>query len=172
VRRFRQTCVLLALLLGFSVATTPVAQAADPASSVESAQRKKKAKKKKRVKCKARQVKERVKVGKRTRTRCVSAKKAWPAPKAVDMRAEGTGYVLDANFSKVRDRRGRRAKSLPKLLKRIHPRAERALERATRAGLARMDARAAASQSGTGCTGQPAGGSAARSTRAVGRAWT
>ena len=159
MRRLRHTSVVLALLLGLAVAATPVAQAAEPVSSVETAQKKKKAKKKKKraVKCKARQVKERVKVGKRTRTRCVARKRAWPAPKPVDMRTESTGYVLDANFSKVRDRRGRRAKSLPKLLKRIHPRAERALERATKAGLARMDARARASQSGTGCTEQPTG---------------
>ena len=162
MRRFRHTSVVLALLLGLAVAATPVAQAAEPVSSVETAQKKKnkKAKKKKKkraVKCKARQVKERVKVGKRTRTRCVARNRAWPAPKPVDMRTESTGYVLDANFSKVRDRRGRRAKSLPKLLKRIHPRAERALERATKAGLARMDARARASQSGTGCTEQPKG---------------
>ena len=107
------------------------------------------------MKCKARQVKERVKVGKRTRTRCVAAKRAWPTPKPVDVRAEGTSYVLGTNFAKVRDRRGRRAKSLPKLLKRIHPRAERALERAAKAGLARMDARARVSQAG--CAQQPTG---------------
>ena len=124
------------------------------------------------MKCKARQVKERVKVGKRTRTRCVARKRAWPAPKAVDMRTESTGYVLDANFSKVRDRRGRRAKSLPKLLKRIHPRAERALEGATKAGLARMDTRARASQAERDVQSSPRGGSPARSTRAVVRAWT
>ena len=157
ISRFRQTCVVLALLLGFAAAATPVAQAAEPVSSVETAQKKKKKKKKKPVKCKRSQVKERVKVGKRKRTRCVAAKRAWPAPKPVDMRTESTSYVLDANFSKLRDRRGRKAKSLPKLLKRIHPRAERALERATRAGLARMDTRAGASQSGRGCTEQPTG---------------
>ena len=87
----------------------------------------------------------------------MARKRAWPAPKPIDMRTESTGYVLDANYSKVRDRRGRRAKSLPKLLRRIHPRAERALERATKAGLARMDTRARASQSGRGCTEQPTG---------------
>ena len=162
--------LVLALLLGIAITATPVARAAGPVSAVEAAKKKKK--KKKRVKCKARQVKERVKVGKRTRTRCVARKRAWPAPKPIDMRTESTGYVLDANYSKVRDRRGRRAKSLPKLLRRIHPRAERALERATKAGLARMDTRARASQSGRGCTEQPTGTVTSRSTRAVARAST
>lgn len=149
-----RTSVVLVLLLGLATVAGPVAHAAEPPWSVEAAAPKKK--KKKNVRCKAGQVKERVKVGKRTRTRCVAARKAWPAPAPVDMRTESASFVLDANLSKVRDRRGRKAKSLPKLLERVHPRAERALEAATRAGLARMDARAGISQSAGGCSGQPA----------------
>lgn len=153
--RSRRTSVVLVLLLSFAAVPTHVAQAAEPDRSVEAAQQKKK-KKKKRVRCKAGQIKERVKVGKRTRTRCVAVKKAWPAPKPVDMRTESAGYVLGANFAKVRDRRGRKAKSLPKLLKRVHPRAEQALKAAAKAGLARMDARVTASQAGLGCGGPSA----------------
>ena len=152
--RSRRISAAVAIMLGLAVAATPVANAAEPSSAVEAAQKKKK---KKPVRCKAGQVKERLKVGKRTRIRCVAARKAWPAPKPVDMRTESTSYVLGADLSRVRDRRGRKAKSLPKLLKRIHPRAERALKAATRAGLARMDTRARASQSGTGCANQPEG---------------
>ena len=123
------------LLLGLATAVAPAAEAAKP------------------VKCKKGQVKERAKVRKgKARTRCVKAKQAWPAPKAVDVRAAGTRYVLDQNYAKVRDRRGRRAKSLPKLLRKVHPRAETALAAAAKAGLARMDARAA-SQGGSGCGG-------------------
>ena len=128
MRRICRTSVVMALLLGFATAPTQVAQAAEPDPSVQAAQKKKK--KKKPVKCRAGQIKERVKVGKRTRTRCVAAKKAWPAPKPVDMRTESASYVLGANLAKVRDRRGRKAKSLPKLLKRVHPRAEQALKAA------------------------------------------
>ena len=144
-----RTSVVLVLGLLLATAAAPVAQAAGPGPTAEDSQRKKK-------RCKAGQIKERIKVGKRTRTRCVARKRAWPAPKAVDMRTESTSYVLGTNFAKVRDRRGRKAKSLPKLLKRIHPRAERALEAAARAGLARMDVRAGASQAGLGCGGPSA----------------
>ena len=119
----RTTFAVLMLGLGLATAPAAVAYAAGSDTAAEAVKGKKK--KKKPVKCKAGQVKERVKVGKRTRTRCVAAKKAWPAPKPVDMRREGTSFVLDANYAKVRDRRGRKAKSLPKLLKRVHPRAER-----------------------------------------------
>ena len=127
MRRARRTAVVAVLLLGLAAAAAPAAEAAKP------------------VKCKKGQVKERVKVRKgKAKTRCVKAKKAWPAPKAVDVRAVGTRYVLGQDYAKVRDRRGRRAKSLPKLLKRVHPRAEKALAAAAKAGLARMDARAAA----------------------------
>src|SRR5690242_2907478 len=121
----RTPFAVLLLSLGFATAAAPVAYAFGPDAGAEAAQKKKK--KKKPVKCKSGQIKERVKVGKRTRVRCVAAKKAWPAPAPVDMRTESTSYVLGANYAKVRDRRGRKAKSLPRLLKRVHPRAERAL---------------------------------------------
>ncbi len=150
--RTRRTSAVLVLGLLLAVAAAPVAQAARPGPTAEDSQRKKK----KRVRCKAGQIKERVKVGKRTRTRCVAVKRAWPAPKPVDMRTESTSYVLGANFAKVRDRRGRKAKSLPKLLKRVHPRAGQALKAAMKAGLARMDARATVSQAGAGCGGPSA----------------
>ena len=150
----RTPFAVLLLSLGFATAAAPVAYAFGPDAGAEAAQKKKK--KKKPVKCKSGQIKERVKVGKRTRVRCVAAKKAWPAPAPVDMRTESTSYVLGANYAKVRDRRGRKAKSLPRLLKRVHPRAERALAAAAKAGLARMDARAGVSQAGAGCGGPAA----------------
>ena len=136
MRRARRTAVVAVLLLGLAAAAAPAAEAAKP------------------LKCKKGQVKERVKVRKgKAKTRCVKARKAWPKPKAVDLRAVGTRYVLGQDFAKVRDRRGRRAKSLPKLLKRIHPRAGTALAAAAKAGLARMDTAATASQAGSGCGG-------------------
>jgi hypothetical protein len=136
MRRARRTAVVAVLLMGLAALAAPAAEAAKPA------------------KCKKGQVKERVKVRKgKVKTRCVKAKQAWPAPKPVDVRAVGTRYVLGQDYAKVRDRRGRRAKSLPKLLERIHPRADTALAAAAKAGLARMDARAAASQAGSGCGG-------------------
>ena len=109
MRQARRTTVVAVLMLGLATAAAPAAEAAKP-------------------KCKKGQVKERVKVRKgKAKVRCVKAKQAWPAPKAVDMRATGTRFVLGQDFAKVRDRRGRRAKSLPALLRRIHPRAERSL---------------------------------------------
>jgi hypothetical protein len=136
LRQARRFTVVAVLLLGLAAAAAPAAEAAKP------------------VKCKKGQVKERVKVRKgKAKVRCVKAKKAWPAPKAADMRAAGARFVLGRDFAKVRDRRGRRAKSLPKLLRRISPRAESALAAAAKAGLARMDARASASQAGSGCGG-------------------
>ena len=153
----RRAIVAVVLLLALAVPAAPAALAAEPGPPAAAAAKKKpKKKRRKAVRCKAGQVKETVKVKRRkATTRCLSARKACPAPKAIDMRAVGAGYVLGTNFSKVRDRRGRRAKSLPKLLKRVHPRAERALERATKAGLARMDSAAGASQAG-GCGGEKA----------------
>ena len=157
-----RTALVIVLVLGLLVSCAPAALAVEPGPPAGAAAKKKpkKKKRKKAVRCKAGQVKETVKVKRRkATTRCLSARKAWPAPKRIDMRAVGASYVLGTNFSKVRDRRGRRAKSLPKLLKRVHPRAERALVRATKAGLARMDSAAGASQAG-GCGGEKASFSA------------
>jgi len=144
--RFGRTTVGVALLLSLGAASAP----ADASRSASQRQIAATAKKK----CKKGKV--RLRVGKKTR--CVRAKKALPKPKATDMRKAGARFLLHANFAKLRDRRGKRLPSLPKLLHRVHPRAERALLAATNAGLARMDraqgrlARAAATCSGSGST--------------------
>jgi hypothetical protein len=142
-RSGRTTCVV-ALVLGLAVTAVPAAQPAGTDRDRPSAAAKKK-------RCKKGKVRQRV--GKRTR--CVKARKALPKPRAFDTRRTATTYLLGADLSRVRDRRGRRARSLPKLLRKVHPRAERALLAATKAGLARFDRRAAlgARAAQDGCTG-------------------
>ena len=142
----RRSAVVAVLALCVAAAGAPPVTGApsEPQGSIS-------AKKKKAKKCKKGRVRERF----RKKTRCVRARKAWPKPKAIDVRKAATSYVLNANYSKLRDRRGKRLPSLPKLLRKVHPRAERALVGATRSGLARMDARARAAQAP--CGGGPSG---------------
>jgi hypothetical protein len=127
--RAGRATLVVALVLGFAVEVAPAAQSTEPAPGRQLAAAAKK------KKCKKGKVRERV--GKKTR--CVRARKALPKPKATDMRKAGAKFLLGANFSKLRDRRGKRLPSLPKLLHRVHPRAEQALLAATNAGLAKLD---------------------------------
>jgi hypothetical protein len=140
--RSRRTTVVIALVLALVAGGAPAVQAAalsEPEASVS-------AKKKKPKKCKKGRVRERI----QKKIRCVAARKAWPKPKAIDMRKAAASYVLNANYSKLRDRRGKRLPSLPKLLRKVSPRAEKALLAATKVGLARMDARARTAQAPCG----------------------
>jgi hypothetical protein len=139
--RSRCTPIAVVLVLALAAAAAPAAPA-EPSERQASVS----AKKKKPKKCKKGQVRERL----RKKTRCVSARKAWPKPKAIDVRKAAASYVLGSNFSKLRDRRGKRLPSLPKLLRRVHPRAEKALLGAAKAGLARFDARARVAQAPCG----------------------
>jgi hypothetical protein len=144
--RSRCITIVVVLVLALAAAGAPAAHAAAAPSEPEASVSAKKKKKKKPKKCKKGRVRERI----QKKTRCVSARKAWPKPKAIDVRKAATSYVLNANFSKLRDRRGKRLPSLPKLLRKVHPRAEKALLGATKAGLARYDARARAAQAPCG----------------------
>lgn len=145
MRRSRCTPIIVVLVLALVAAAAPAAgAAADPSERHASVAAKKK--KKKAKKCRKGQVRERV----RKKSRCVSARKAWPKPKSIDVRKAAASYVLGASFSKLRDRRGKRLPSLPKLLRKVHPRAEKALLGATKAGLARFDLRARAAQAPCG----------------------
>src|SRR6185436_18834309 len=104
----------------------------------------------KKKRCKKGKV--RMKTGKRTR--CVKLGKAFPKPKAIDVRKSAASFVIGANFSKLRDRNGRRLPSLPKLLRRVDPKAESVLQGALKAGLGRMDAIATTARA-AGCTSSP-----------------
>ncbi|HEX5622200.1 MAG TPA: hypothetical protein VFX51_27485 [Solirubrobacteraceae bacterium] len=132
----------IVLALALSLALVPAAAApASPEPSGAVAKKKR---------CKKGKV--RMKVGKRTR--CVKLGKAFPKPKAIDVRKSAGAFVIGANFSKLRDRNGRRLPSLPKLLRQVDPKAESALQGALKAGLARMDAIASTARA-TGCTSSP-----------------
>ena len=104
----------------------------DPAPSAK--KKKKKRAKKKRKRCKKTQV--RVRSGKR-RT-CVAARKVLPKPRAGDPRLLVAKSAY-RDWSKLRNRRGKRAKSLPKLVRKLGPRAKRLLTSATAQGVARLD---------------------------------
>jgi len=144
-------------------AAAPTGSAAEHAPAVTA--------KKKKKKCGKRKVRERI----GRKTRCVRARRALPRPRSIDVRATAARYTLGADWSKLRDRRGKRLPSLPRLLRRIHPRAEKALLAATRAGLARFDgasglAHAAAAPcggSGTVSSTFDAGGGLSVETRAT-----
>ena len=117
--------VLLALLASVPV-TAPAHFGSAPA---DSSQKRKKAKK-----CKSGKV--RVKVGKRSA--CRPLKKAFPKPKAGDPRQLVTKSAL-RDWSKLRTRRGKRLPSLPKLIRKVGPRAPALLTKAARRGFARLD---------------------------------
>jgi len=135
--------IVLALVLGLAIVPA-AASASAPASYEPSAA----VAKKKR--CKKGKV--RMKVGKRTR--CVKLGKAFPKPKSIDVRKSAGSFVIGANFSKLRDRNGRRLPSLPTLLRQVDPKAESALQGALKAGLGRMDAIATTARA-AGCSSSP-----------------
>jgi hypothetical protein len=108
--------------------------------------------KKKPKKCKKGQV--RAKVGKR-RT-CIALKKAFPKPRAGDVRSLVTQSVVGQDWSHLRTRRGKRLPSLPKLIRKVGPGAPALLTKAIRRGLKRIDGfgpRASAAAQGSGGCG-------------------
>jgi hypothetical protein len=135
----------IVLALALSLALVP-ASAAPAASQPSAAVAKKKRCKKGKV---------RMKVGKRTR--CVKLGKAFPKPKSIDVRKSAGAFVLGANFSKLRDRNGRRLPSLPKLLRQVDPKAESTLQKALKYGLGRIDTMARTARAAS-CTGSPSAG--------------
>ena len=119
-------------------------------AAVKGKKGKKKAKKPR--KCKRGQV--RVKVLKRVR--CQPLKAALPRPRAVDQRLVMLKSALGWDWSRARDRRGRRAPSTQKLFGRVGPGAYRATQRVLPRALRLLDrvsgsrVRAAAAPCGTG----------------------
>jgi hypothetical protein len=109
--------------------------------------------KRKAKKCKRGTV--RVKVGKRVT--CRPLRQAFPKPRAGDPRKLFAQFVFKKDFSDFRNRRGKRPKSLPKLIRRTGRGAPKVLARAMSLGLARLDAMegasARAAQSSSGCSG-------------------
>ena len=128
--------VVLALVAALAVPAVEQPASALPDSTTDPAPsaKKKKKKKKKRKRCRKSQV--RVKSGKK-RT-CVAARKVLPKPKAGDPRLLIAKSAY-RDWSKLRNRRGKRAKSLPKLVRKLGPRAKGLLNTATVQGVDRID---------------------------------
>lgn len=99
-------------------------------------------KKRKAVKCRKNQVP--IKLKRRT-VGCRSLRAALPAPREGDPRLLLANTALDDDLGGLRDRRGRRARSLKKLFRKVGPRAYRTVQRAIPEGLARLDRLAATS---------------------------
>jgi hypothetical protein len=136
-----------ALVAAAPVAAPSAAEASFGAVPADSAAKKKR--------CKKGQVK--VKVGKRVS--CRPLKKVMPKPRAGDPRKLFTQFVFKKDWSKFRNRRGKRPPSLPRLIRRAGRGAPALLTKATSRGLGRLDvmaagasaARARAAQTGAGC---------------------
>ena len=112
-------------------------------------------------KCKKGQVK--VKVGKRVS--CRPLKKVLPKPRAGDPRKLFTQFVFKKDWSKFRNRRGKRPPSLPRLIGKVGRGGPALLTRAVSRGLSRLDAmtnEAAAARAGARAA-QTASGCAAMS---------
>jgi len=120
-----------ALVVAAPAALPSAAEASYGAVPADSAAKKKK--------CKKGQVK--VKVGKRVS--CRPLKKVMPKPRAGDPRKLFTQFVLKKDWSKFRNRRGKRPPSLPRLIRKAGRGAPALLTRATSRGLGRLDAMAA-----------------------------
>jgi hypothetical protein len=121
---------LLPLLVAILLLGIPAVPVASPHGDAAPAA------KKKPKKCKKGHV--RAKVGKR-RT-CVALKKAFPKPRAGDVRSLVTKSVAREDWSNLRDRRGRRLPSMPKLVRKVGPDAPALLTKAIGRGLKRLDA--------------------------------
>jgi hypothetical protein len=134
--------IVVALVLGLALTPATAPASHGPSAAVA-----------KKKRCKKGKV--RMKVGKRTR--CVKLGKAFPKPKSIDVRKSAAGFVIGANFSKLRDRHGRRLPSLPKLLRQVDPKAEPALRSAVKYGLGRMDTMAQAARAASCSGGQEPG---------------
>ena len=91
--------------------------------------------KKKAKKCKKGRV--RVKILKRRL--CQSARKALPRPRPGDRRLLFTKRALGANLKGLRDRKGRRPRSIKKALRRISPRAASGMARGVTRGFKMLD---------------------------------
>lgn len=140
---------LAALVVLAALAAAPAADARyDSSGPVADDAAKRKAKK-----CRKGQV--RVKVGKRVT--CRPLKQAFPKPRAGDPRKLFAQFIFKKDFSHFRNRRGKRPKSLPKLIKKTGRAGPRVLAQAMTAALARLDtmesASARAAQSSSGCSG-------------------
>ncbi|MET0768842.1 MAG: hypothetical protein ABW081_02960 [Solirubrobacteraceae bacterium] len=123
--------VVLALAAAL-VAAGPAPAAEPPAGDAvaQAAAKKKKCKKGKvRLKERGRKV------------RCVAARKVLPAPRRFDVAKSATRFLLGTDLSKVRDRRGRKPPSLPKLLDTVDPRADKALAAAAAAAMRQLPQR-------------------------------
>jgi hypothetical protein len=111
----------------------------------------------KKKRCKKGQV--RVRSGKRVS--CVRARRVLPRPKRGDPRLLLARSAFGRDWSHVRSRRGKRAQSLPKLVRKLGPRAPRLLSRVTARGLGVIDkgsaATARAQSAATGCRDVPPG---------------
>ena len=103
----------------------------------------------KAVKCKKSQV--RVKIGKRR----ACQKKALPKPKAGDPRLL-LARSATGDWSRLRSRRGKRLPSMPKLIRKLGPRAPTLLNRVTARGIARVDALSAPAVAATARAAQSA----------------
>jgi hypothetical protein len=133
------TARLLPLLLAALLVAIPAAPAASPVGEVAPAA------KKKPKKCKKGQVAFILK-GKRS---CRSLKKAIPRPKKGNSKLIYAQAALDADLHGVRDRRGRKAPSIEKAMRRISPRAAGRLDAVLKRGIALLDrAKARAAQGG------------------------
>jgi hypothetical protein len=143
---------LLACLAALAVATAALpspAEASFGAVPADSAAKKKR--------CKKSQVK--VRVGKRIS--CRPLRKVLPKPRAGDPRKLFTQFVFKKDWSKFRNRRGKRPPSLPRLLGKVGRGGPALLTRATSRGLRRLDgmaneaaaarANARAAQTAAGC---------------------
>ena len=97
----------------------------------------------------------------RKRVSCVRARRVLPKPKRGDPRLLLARSAFGRDWSGVRGRRGKRAQSLPKLVRKLGPRAPRLLSRVTARGLGVIDERAAATagaqSAATGCRDVPPG---------------
>ena len=136
-RAFLALALVAALAFGVPVA------AAAPAEPTAPAVAKKAKKKRKAVKCKKTQVP--VKVNRRI-VGCRALGAALPPPKEGDARLLLAKSLLDDDLGGLRDRRGRKAASLKKVLRKAGPRAYSALQRAIPEGVARLDQMAVAAK--------------------------
>jgi hypothetical protein len=146
VRRALLAAIACAALVAL---IAPPAAPAAPGSDVTAAAKKKR--------CKKGQV--RVRSGKRVS--CVRARQVLPKPKRGDPRLLLARSAFGRDWSRVRNRRGKRAQSLPKLVRKLGPRAPRLLSRVTARGLGVIDNHAAtaarAHSAATGCRDVPPG---------------
>jgi hypothetical protein len=132
----RRFASLLVAALILAIPAVPAASAGPVGDAVPAAKQKPK-------KCKKSQV--RVRIGKRVS--CRPAKKVLPKPKAGDERLLLARSAYGSDWSRLRGRRGKRVPSLPKLIRKLGPRAPALLAKATARGIARVDALAAGASS-------------------------